>query len=285
MAGFTGLDDFVSKATGANVEYMTIHKEARASGVAVQVPISGKWQSIWTQDGNPTAGAAPGAAARICTNATTGALGQTDAGGGRTKWLTCWAGTVRGISSGGSICTTLLYDRLCDYSGLDGTSVAAQTTTGLIPTRYTNGVGNEIWVEVFTSIGITARTATVSYKNESGATKTSATFDIGGSLAALESATTRFFQVPLATGDKGVTEVISITLSASTGTVGDFGLVVIHPLSHLVQTGPATLAIDDYVVRSPYPIEIKAGACLAFAIVGTVAAANQPIYQFCFVEA
>lgn len=127
--------------------------------------------------------------------------------------------------------TYILIDRLCHQGGLDGTLTTTQTTN--LPTaaltRYTNGVGVMAAVVIYTAIGATASTFTVSYTNQAGvAGQTSIAHIIGSSTY---NAGGRFIPIPLANGDSGVRSVESITLSATTGTAGNFGIVLFRPIA------------------------------------------------------
>ncbi len=277
MAAFLGLDDFVQQATGANVETFCWLKEARQAGAAANALIAGRPHSLWTYDGNPSAGVAPGATAVIPTNATNGALKQTDPGGGREKWLTMMATNCRTIMQG----RTTLYDRLSTISGLDGTNTGTQTTSGMAVTRNTGGVGNELWIEIYTALGGTARTITASYKNESGATHTTVATAIGGTN---DTEATRMIQLPLQAGDRGVTDCISVTLSATTGTAGDFGVTILNPLAQCNQADGNSWGLSDFIIRHPGPVKIAAGACLALQYVGNAVGAPQLMTFFNFVE-
>lgn len=125
----------------------------------------------------------------------------------------------------------ILIDRLSHQGGLDGTLTTAQTTN--LPTaaltRYTNGVGVMAAIVIYTAIGATASTFTVSYTNQAGvAGQTSVAHIIGSSSY---NAGGRLIPIPLANGDTGIRSVESVTLSATTGTAGNFGIVLFRPIA------------------------------------------------------
>jgi hypothetical protein len=205
--------------------------------------------SLWTANGAPGKGVAPGAVAAP-TVATAGALPFTAAGSGRSVYLTSVTG-ASGISG-----LTVFYDRLLHISGFSGTSTGVQTVGGAL-TRYTGGVGNWIAIEIYTALGATPRVLTVNYTNQAGAAK-SVTVTLGGTNA-LELG--RFIVCPLATGDTGVQGVTSVQLDASTGTAGDFGVTVGHNLVSV----PNALAgcISERNLLGDSGVLVQAGACIA----------------------
>lgn len=74
--------------------------------------------------------------------------------------------------------------------------------------------------------GATGTTLTVSYTNQAGTAgrSTSVAFPASPVLG-------QMLYVPLAAGDTGIRSVQSGTLAVSTGTVGDFGFLLIEPLN------------------------------------------------------
>lgn len=117
-------------------------------------------------------------------------------------------------------------DRLSHQGGLDGTLTTAQTTN--LPTaaltRYTDGVGVMIGLTMYTSIGVTATTVTASYTNQAGTSgQTTPAQAIGGSSTGSAS---RLVILSLAAGDTGARSVESVTLAATTGTIGNFGVTL-----------------------------------------------------------
>lgn len=222
------VSDLLRRLTGGssgNPETFHPFKVERVAGAAPVTPIAGQWHSWWTYDGGAgwSAGAAPGAV-RNPTRATAGALGQSDPGSGRTRLLLTGRGASVGATSGIQN-YTVIYDRLLDISGLSGTSTGSQTVGGSL-SRYTNGLGVEIWVEIYTQVGANAHTLTISYHNQDNAAKTT-TVTLGGTNAREAQ---RMIKANLAAGDTGVLVVDSVQLDTSTGTAGDFGITLVYPL-------------------------------------------------------
>lgn len=262
MTALTDLSAIANRLTGGNSgtpENLFYWIDNRVGAAAASATVAGRLTSTWTWNKHPLgAGAVPTTSA-IPVNTTAGALGQTDPAGGREKWL------LGGAVSPSQIGSIILYDRLVHTGGLDGTVTTAQTTN--LPTtaltRYTNGVGNQIWVEIYTIIGATGTTATVSYTNGTPtAGRTSQSFAIGGT-GARESE--RVIVVPLQDGDKTVVSVENIDLVATTGTAGNFGITIVHPLLVIPCGAGGAGAVFDCLSRFPSLPEIEVDACLGIA--------------------
>ena len=259
MGAIASMSDFVNRSTGGSSgtpQPLRFHRVARIAGAAAPATIAGKMHSLWTYDGQPGAGVAPGAVA-VPTRATAGALGQANPSGGRQLWLTNFGATP---SVGG---TLELYDRCLHISGLSGTVTTAQTVGGSL-TRYTTAalaVGNLIMVEIYSAVGTTATTITASYTNESGTSgRTTTAIAVGGTGNREQ---TRAFLLPLQSGDRGVTAVASVTLAASTATAGNFGVSIVHPYGR-VPVGYAAVGNDfGALTKGKGPQEVLTDACIA----------------------
>lgn len=269
MTAISNLSDLITRATGGSSgtpENLWFFKSGRSAGVALSTPTTGKLHSMWIFDGQPGNGAVPTSAA-IPDNLTAGALEQADPGGGRQKWLYSF-GTVHQILG-----TVILYDRLLHCGGFSGTVTTAQTVQGATPTpaltRYnTNAtcVGNQIAVEIYTTVGSTATTITASYTNQDGtANRTTLATSFGGSSG--NGGQGRLITLPLQSGDTGVQAVKDVTIAASTTTAGNFGVTIMRPLA-LVSTAQAGIgAFRDFTVGLPGIPEVLTDACLALAFI------------------
>lgn len=258
MAAIADLSDLlqlITGAPGANPEVLTIFKSSRIAGVADAAPIIGRIESWWRKDGNPGANAALPGAVSAPDRTHVNAIGQTNAAGGKEKWLVgAWAySRCRGVF--------ILYDRLLHMSGLSGVVITPQAVGGAI-TRNTGGLGNRIWVEVYTQIGTTVTTISAAYVNEAGAAKTTPLSTFGGTGFREAS---RILELPLATGDKGVRSVTSVTVTASTLTAGDFGVTLARPI---IEMGCPDSGMPGYyspVFGMPRGVAIPDNASLAWA--------------------
>jgi hypothetical protein len=261
MAAIADLSALINRMSGGNSgtpENEWFYVSGRASGAAATATITGRWCSLWTYDKSYGTGAAPGAAA-VPTNATTGALPITNPGGGRQKWLVQAA--CNSLTSG----TVLLYDRLLHVSGFNGTLTTAQTVQGASPspaiTRNTSGVGNFAFYEIYTIIGTTGTTLTMTYTNQSDVNTRTSTINIG---ATNFREVSRAQFIPLASGDTALKAIDKIQLAASTTTAGNFGITMGRPLAYLPIGVAGGTGWRDFTTGLPGIPEIDTNACLSF---------------------
>lgn len=143
-------------------------------------------------------------------------------------------------------CAMTLVDVLNHSGGLDGTVTTEQTTN--LPTaaltRYTSGEGVMIGLIIYTQLGATLAAVTVRYTNQAGtANQVSTAIPFGGTGFREAS---RLIQIPLAAGDTGVRSVEGVTLTATTGTAGNFGVVLYKPLTFFaLESTTGTLPLDN----------------------------------------
>ena len=205
------------------------------------------------------AGVAPTTAV-VPTNATTGSFEQHDGASGRLTFAAINATLSAATVTNGAI---IIADRLSHQGGLSGTVTTAQTTN--LPTaaltRYTSGDGVMIGLSIYTAIGTTGTTVTASYTNQAGtAGKTTQAVVFGGT-GYREAA--RMILLPLAVGDTGCRSVESVTVLATTGTAGNFGVMLFKPLI-MAPFATSTVSDADFVsggMMGGFP-EIVDGACL-----------------------
>jgi hypothetical protein len=210
---------------------------------------AGTYQSLWTASGQPGAGSTPATGSgAVPTNSTAGSLGQSNPS--NTLYLA--AATCVGATQG----TLIFYDRLVHTSGLSGTVATAQTVGTPALTRYTSGVDVELWLEFYTATGASAVNVTASYTNTvptSGQTTTSIAFPVSPVAG-------QMIQLPLAAGDLGVTAVASVTLSATTGTAGSFGVTLLRRLAEIpITVVDVGMALDPVALGFP---QIQSNACI-----------------------
>lgn len=257
MAALTDLSNYLNLITGGNggnpqsvdLSINNFYQSTANTSISANA-----WTSLWRY--NKTRGSygtAP-TSATIPINTTPGGIMQVDAAVGKTLYLA-------GVSAvNGQDTSWMLYDRLLHNGGLSGTVLTAQTVGGVL-TRNTTGAGNRIFIEIYdTAIGATARTATVSYTNSLGVAGRSGTCTIGGTLF---NEIHRMIPVTLQQGDLGVRSVESVTISATTGTAGNFGITI----AKMAVVGGSGLGWSaDFLTGLGFPFPITAGACLALAV-------------------
>lgn len=204
----------------ANNSSRIVIDKASLSNTAV-----GQFFSLWTATGVPGAGSAPGAAA-VPTKATTGAIGFTN----QTSPTTSYIGWLA-VQSGNNAGNLEIHDRLAHMSGLSGTVTTAQGALSLAtsnPGAARLGDANysdvQWWLEVYTAMGSTGVNATVNVTYNDDST---------GNLTAVALGATprqgRLYPLVPAVAGKFIKAVNSVTLSATTGTAGNFGITATRP--------------------------------------------------------
>jgi hypothetical protein len=283
MAAITDLSDSVNRLTGGNSgapESIFFHKVARVSGAVATAPIAGRAASLWTYDGYPAGGAVP-TSADIPTLSTQGAIPFTAPNGNYEKFMLSVgiAPNVGGVF--------LLYDRLFHIGGLSGSLNTAQTVQGTTPTpaltRNTGGVGNFAFYEIYSLIGMTAATLTMTYTNQNGTTGQTSTINIG-TTGFRE--ITRAQRIPLAAGDSGLRAVASVQLSglSGTGTAGNFGITIAQPIAWIPVGAGGAGGWRDYTTGLPGIPSINPDACLSLLFIPSAATAPELWGAATFIE-
>ena len=189
---------------------------------------AGSYVSMWRATGQPGQGAVPTTAA-VCTTALTGAMGFAQQTAPATSY-----GAYMEVVTGNSAMTIEIHDRIAHMGGLSGTLITAQTvgidlstllSTSNVEARIGDANYSDVqwWLEWYTATGATAATATVAVTYDDGTS---------GNLTAISLAATRQagFMVslnaliPAASSGKYIRAVNTVTLSATTGTAGNFGV-------------------------------------------------------------
>ena len=219
----------------------------------------GQFGSLWTSA--PFAGAAPTTAA-VPTNTTTGAMDGFKNGG--TNPL-----RVVRMNFGYYLSSTLmLIDRLSHQGGLSAIVTTAQTTN--LPTaaltRYTSGLGVWAGLQIYTIIGTTATTVSISYTNSDGTAGRTSPLRVFGGTGNREAGV--ILPIPLQEGDKGVQSVQSVTVTATTGTAGAFGVVLFYPLMMVpvTQQGAQIERLDPLLNGGANLPEIVDNSCLDWVV-------------------
>jgi hypothetical protein len=207
--------DQLIDALGNNSSRILFDKASLTSAAA------GQYFSLFKAAGFPAVGVNPTTAA-ICNQSTQGAMTFTNQTSPSKSYLSYL------FAAGGNALTNVdLVDRLCNMGGLSGTSITAQTVNldpvalSVPSERYGSADLSDIqwWLEIYTALGATGVNATVNV------TYTDTT---SGNLTAIALGTTprqgRLYPLNgLTTSGKIIEKINNVTLSATTGTVGDFG--------------------------------------------------------------
>lgn len=210
---------------GNNSSRIVLDKASIASQAA------GTYVSLWRATGQPGQGAIPAAAA-ACNNSLVGAIGFTQ----QTAPATSYGAYLEAATSNAAM-TVELHDRLAHMGGLNGTLTTAQTVGIDFSTLTTNNLSErkgdanysdiQWWLEWYTATGSTAVTATVAVTYDDGTTGT-----LTVPLAATRPASLMIplnGLIPAAGAGKFIRGITSVTLSATTGTAGSFGVTATRP--------------------------------------------------------
>jgi hypothetical protein len=190
---------------------------------------------------------------------------------------------IAGLKYGGqantSITRLFFYDILNHSGGLNGTVTGVQTTN--LPTaalsRYTSGEGVMAAIQIYTQIGATATTITVSYTNQAGTAGRISKAMVFGNTGNREAGV--MIPIMLADGDTGVRSVENVNIVATTGTAGSFGIVLFRIKSvFLLPPLSVPLSLDSILGNGMQMEAIDtAGVCIG---VGSSQLGGTPIFSF-----
>jgi len=218
--------DELINALGNNNSRIILDKATIANQTA------GTFVSMWQATGQPGNGASPTSAAN-CTNATTGGIAFTQQTAPATSYI-----AYLEMAFSNNAMTGEIHDRLMHMGGLSGTVATPQTVgmdfDGVTADNMVARIGGsdygdiQWWLEWYTTTGSTAVTATVAVTYSDTST---------GNLTAISLAATRrngFMQplnsyIPSAKAGLFIRAVNTVTLSATTGTAGNFGVTATRP--------------------------------------------------------
>ena len=225
------ISDYPTYAGLVNAPYQ-IEYEQKSSITTVQ----GRTYSLWAtaQD----AGAAPTVSA-VPTNATTGTFKQFDSATRQSLAL-----TGMDLGNPGAI---IVCDRLVHQGGLSGVVIGGNVTN--LPTsaltRYTSGSGVMAALEIYTQIGATGTTVTVSGIFSDGTLGVSPALTFG---ATGFREINRFMILPMPAGKTGWQQVTNVNILATTGTAGNFGVTLFKPLAIYFDLSPGMQFIYDSII-------------------------------------
>lgn len=260
MAGITTRDEIVAALSTAGTYLVN------KASIATQA--TGGWSSLWRATGTPAQGAIPGAAA-VCTDALLGSLGTVPAPGVGQRNAVLTAALSCG-NAGPLVC---LVDRLAHMGGLSGTvaTPTAQTANvsvvSLAGTRCASDYSDVCWwLEIYTDVGTTGVTATVSYTDSGGTGRTTTVAFAGASPANQDS---RIFPIiPQVATPLPIRSVESVTLSATTGTAGSFGVTATKEIASFALPPVANYAVAYDWAQLGAPT-VHEDACLSLIMLCT----------------
>jgi len=280
---FSSMDDLINEMTSGKFSRADWNKLTGAAAYT-----AGRWFDMSNLNGTPVANAWAGTALawRTCDEATgngTQIFGIPH--GGNVSPDTKHILNVSAVTAvaTGVPAQLMLVDLQGYWPGISNNSAVAQTLTGTPSLRYTNGAGCRLfWVQTATA-GATAQNIAVSYSNTvptSGrtlpVTVAMTASAIAGHISHSGTAANNYGPfLPLASGDTGVSNVASVTMSAAN--TGTGALCLARPLLTLPITTASVAGERDLLNQIPSLPQVKDGACLTwlyFAGAATAAATN-----------
>ena len=244
------LDQLLAASPGFRLPMMKISATAKGAG---------SYHSLRQVAGQPGLGTTPPTGNGEIPNMTTaGGIVFPSPSGTNLNYLAqaIIAGSVQG--------TLMLYDRLWHNSGLNGTLLTAQTWSQASLNRYADGVGVELWMEIYTVTGTAQATATATYTNSNNVSERLATATLVASPVVGQ-----MIPFSLASGDNGLRSVQQVALSVSTGVAGSFGLVLLKRICDIPLNAANVAAVMDTFTIGMPEINTNAHLCAAVLCSGT----------------
>jgi hypothetical protein len=238
---------------------------------AITTQVVGQYGSLWLSSGTPAAGAVPGAAA-YCTKALTGSIQFDNQTLPTTNYL-----AYHTILTSVANTNLEIHDRIAHMGGLNGTLLTAQTVgidlntinSGSAVPSARLGAANYsdvLWLlEWYVATGATASNALVNVTYDDGSTGNLATIAIGGTAIAASQCR----QLVSAVNGRFIRGVNSVTLSASTGTAGSFGVTATRQIAAMSASNANRIDTFDWA-QLGLPI-VPNDACLFGLLMSTAA--------------
>lgn len=242
-------------------DYATAPKQRLVASLAsIATQVAGRYCSLYRAAGTfPAQRAIPATGAGESPTDATGGLGFTNPTAPAKSAL----GRIVVTSSNAAAMKFVVIDRLVQQAGMSGIVTTAQSgPTAPITRGDTSGIDCDAWLEWYTATGGTGVTATIVYVDGGGVSRTT-TLTIPATMGA-----SQMLEIPpLAGANPGFRSVTSVTLSATTGTAGSFGVTIGRRLFEGVVPPSYTPAV--YEIESTGGLKIDDDACVHFIVLPT----------------
>ncbi len=181
--------------------------------------------------------------------------------------------------------TLTLVDLQGYWPGISNNTTSPQTLTGTPSLRYANGAGCRLYQVQTAAAGATAQNIALSYTDQSGNTGNSLPVTVAMTASAIVgqishsgvAANNYGPFLPLASGDSGVQNVATVTMSAAN--TGTFALCLARPLAQIT-LGVATVYHEkDLLNQIPSLPRIMDGACLVWLYTAGAATAASTTFM------
>lgn len=179
--------------------------------------------------------------------------------------MNAWSTAATGVPG-----TLMLVDLQGYWPGLSNNTTSAQTLLGTPTLRYANGAGCRLYQVQTAVAGATAQNIALSYTDQAGnagnsmpVTVAMTASGIAGHISHSGTAANNYGPfLPLASGDTGVQNVATVTMSAAN--TGTFALCLARPLAQITLSVAGLMTEKDLLNQIPSLPEIKDGACLVW---------------------
>lgn len=271
--GFTSIDDLVSSITGGKFTRIDFNKITGAAAYT-----AGRWYDMSALSGTPIANAWAGTSLTYtpCDESTgngTQIFGMRHGGNVTPDTKHVLNGSAITAVATGVPAQLMLVDMCGYWPGLNMNTLSAQTLSGTPSLRYTNGVGVRAALVITTTTGASAHNVAISYTDQDGNTGNTLPVTVACTASAITPHITHSGTaannygpfLPLASGDTGIRNVASVTLSAASG-AGTAALVLYKPILTIPLTTASVASERDFLNQIPSLPEIKDGACLTWLL-------------------
>lgn len=228
---------------------------------------AGRMCSMWRATGFPAQAAIPTTAA-VPTSATLGAMGFTNQTAPATSYI-----ALLDLIASNSAMSWEIHDRIAHIGGFVLNVTTLQTVTGFNITTLapaaarlgaTDLTDTQCWLEVYADGGATASNATINVTYNDDTSGNLNTLAVGGTIRAGNMFSLDQL-IPTASQGKKIKAVNNVTLSASTGTAGNFGFTITRPRAYIATLLANTTASKDWAsVGLP---SIPNDSCLFFTVI------------------
>lgn len=249
----TSIDGIIS-GLGNNAQQLVINK------ASISTQVAGGFTSLWRATGTPAQGAIPATAA-ICNKSLAGAFGFNNPSVGISSYIARMM-----MLSSNSATDVQLHDRLAHMGGLNGTLTTAQTvgvdvSDSSLDSRRGDTTYRDVqwWLEWYASTGSTAVTATITYTNAAGVSGRTTNVSLAASMAA-----SRMLPI-IGSGGEFIKSIQSVTLSATTATVGSFGVTATRGICGLSLALANSGVIGDWAMIG-FP-KVPDDSCLMLVVI------------------
>lgn len=280
-------DALITSISGGKFQRSDWNKITGAAAYA-----AGRWYDMSALGGTPVANSFPGTALawKTCDESTgngTDVFGLYNGGNVSTDIkhvINTFA--VTSVATGVP-CVLMLVDMQGYWPGINMNATGAQNLTGTPTLRYANGVGCRLYLTARATTGATAHNIAVSYSNTVPTSGRTLPVTVAATASAIvphivhsgTAANNYGPFLPLASGDTGVSNVASVTLSAASGTASTAALCLVRPICQIPLTTLGIAGERDLINQFPSLPQIKDGACLTWLLfTGAAVAASTNYY-------